>query len=238
MADAQIFSGAARAGQSDYTLPDLAEFTLKAVNALFTDNGAAGDWLPAVVIFSDSGHVIARAADQAVLVAGGDDAEVSWFPGVKNAGAGFEGLPEARASGPVPSAAIPSGAVQTFQWGSGQLSGGVPRLNSAFHFVLNPTFLDLFVTSVKTYVYTVRLEWAASFAGDRYVEIDVPSSNPMPQRLRVNGTPQGDLMILSGVFEHGNPFDQLVTVNVFQASGVAQDIADLTVQMVAALPGP
>jgi hypothetical protein len=238
VADAQITNPAVAAGASVYEVPRTVEFTLKTVNALFTDNGAAGDWLPAVVIRSDAGLVIARAADQAVLVSGGDDAEVSWFPGVKNTGAGFRGLPEARASGPSPSAAIPSGVVQTFQWGSAQLSGPTPRQNSAFHFVANPVDFDFYVSAVRVYVYTVRLEWTASFAGDRYVEISVPASNPMPQRLRVPGTPQGDVMILSGVFEHGNPFDQLVTVNVFQASGAAQDITDLTVQMVAALPGP
>lgn len=83
MADAQITNPAVADGESLYEVKGGVEFTLKAVNADFMDNGAAADWLPTVVIASDSGHVIARACDQAVKVTGGDDAAVSWFPGVK-----------------------------------------------------------------------------------------------------------------------------------------------------------
>lgn len=85
LTDDQIVSSAVFAGNSDYVLPGGAEFTLKAVNASFTDNGAASDWLPAVVLISDSQHVIARALDQGVKVTAGQSAEVSFFPGVKHA---------------------------------------------------------------------------------------------------------------------------------------------------------
>lgn len=238
MPDSQIYNGDVGNGLSDYTLPGRSELILKAVNATFTDNGAAGDWLPAVVVLSDSGHVIARCVDQAVRVVGGDGAEVSWFPGVKNSGAGFAGLPETMAFGPVPSSGIPSGVVTSFQWGANEISGGNPTQNSAFHYVANPTFYDLYVSKTDAYWGIVRLEWAASFAGDRYVEIDVASASPMPQRLRVSGTPQGDVMILPVGFVGGFDFDRLVTVNVFQASGADQDIADLHVYLVAAPGGP
>jgi hypothetical protein len=83
MADVQILRPAASAVPSNYTLPDAAEIRLKAVYADFADAGAASDWLPAVTILSDSGDVIARAADQDVLVTAGDDASVSWFPRVR-----------------------------------------------------------------------------------------------------------------------------------------------------------
>ena len=84
MADTQIFRGAVSDVPGVYVLPDSVEFLLKAVNADFADNGAGADWLPCVTIVSDSGHIIARACDQAVKVTAGDDAEVSWFPHVKH----------------------------------------------------------------------------------------------------------------------------------------------------------
>lgn len=81
----QIFAGSIEAAPKDYTVAANVELTLRAVNANFTDNGAGEDWLPAVVLISDSGHIIARAVDQGVTVTAGGDAEVSWFPGVKHA---------------------------------------------------------------------------------------------------------------------------------------------------------
>lgn len=81
--DTQIFSGADHAGNSDYTLPGNSEIAVLAVNATFKDNGAGADWCPAVVMLSDSGHVIARAMLPDVKVTAGGDAEVSFFPGVK-----------------------------------------------------------------------------------------------------------------------------------------------------------
>src|SRR5882672_3195729 len=87
MADVQIVRSAVSAVPGVYVLPDAADFTLKAVNASLDGSGAASSFLPCVTILSDSGHVIARAVDQAVSVAAGGTAEVSWFPGVKNSSA-------------------------------------------------------------------------------------------------------------------------------------------------------
>lgn len=81
--DTQIFSGADHAGNSDYLLPGNSEIEVLAVNATFVDNGAGVDWCPAVVMFSDSGHVIARAMLPDVKVTAGGSAEASFFPGVK-----------------------------------------------------------------------------------------------------------------------------------------------------------
>jgi hypothetical protein len=90
--DTQIFVGKNRDGNSDYDIPSGAEILVLAVNANFADSGAGTDWLPAVVMFSDSGSVIARALLPDVKVTAGDDAEVSWFPGVKPGGGGTTGL--------------------------------------------------------------------------------------------------------------------------------------------------
>jgi hypothetical protein len=90
--DTQIFVGKNRDGSSDYDIPSGAEIRVLAVNANFADNGAGTDWLPAVVMFSDSGSVIARALLPDVKVTAGDDAEVSWFPGVKSGGGASSGV--------------------------------------------------------------------------------------------------------------------------------------------------
>src|SRR5438105_11316462 len=81
--DVQIVRSAAESAPKDYTIPKDAEVILRAVKATFTDNGAGTDWLPCVTLISDSGHKIAQALDPNVKVTAGDDAEVSWFPGVK-----------------------------------------------------------------------------------------------------------------------------------------------------------
>jgi hypothetical protein len=88
VADVQILRAPASAVPSSYTLPGAAEFRLKAVYADFDGSGAGADWLPTVTILSDSGDVIARAADQAVKVTAGSDASVSWFPRVRRSSAG------------------------------------------------------------------------------------------------------------------------------------------------------
>ena len=85
--DVQILATGSQAAPLDYVIKDTVVLQPKMVQALFTDNGAAGDWLPAVVLISDSGHVLGRATDQGVKVTAGSDASVSWFPGVKHAAA-------------------------------------------------------------------------------------------------------------------------------------------------------
>lgn len=82
-ADKQIVSAAVEDGNSDYQLPASMGFRLKAVNATFADNGAGQEYLPAVILISDAGHVIAHAVDTDVSVAAGGSAETSFFPGVR-----------------------------------------------------------------------------------------------------------------------------------------------------------
>lgn len=83
MASVPIRSTAVVAAPKDYAIPPSQEIILLSVTASFVDNGAAGDWLPAVVILDQNGNALVRAVDQGVKVTAGSDAEVSWFPGVK-----------------------------------------------------------------------------------------------------------------------------------------------------------
>jgi hypothetical protein len=163
MPDAQIFSGPVGNGFSDYTLPDRAEFTLKAVNAIFEDAGAGSDWLPAVVIFSDSGHVIARAADQAVLVTGGDDAEVSWFPGVKNVASAASPVLYGVADIPAgTSIAVPSGvttAIEFTAWDSNDFT--VWKNNLPNHDPTLPSSTTMFAALPGVYLVHAAVTWEA-----------------------------------------------------------------------------
>jgi hypothetical protein len=63
-----------------YIVPGTTAIRIKQIHVQYTDNGASGDWLPAVQIVSDSKHLMGTAADQAVKVTAGSDADVSFFP--------------------------------------------------------------------------------------------------------------------------------------------------------------
>ena len=87
MASEPVRSTTVVAAPKDYSIPHAQQIRLLSVTAEFSDNGAAGDWLPAVVILDNNGNALVRACDQGVTVTAGSDAEVSWFPGVKPAAA-------------------------------------------------------------------------------------------------------------------------------------------------------
>jgi len=82
-----VVSTSVVAAPKDYDIPQAQEILLLSVEAEFMDNGAAVDWLPAVQVLDNNGNVLATAADQGVKVTAGDDASVTWFPGVKHAAA-------------------------------------------------------------------------------------------------------------------------------------------------------
>jgi hypothetical protein len=67
-----------------YTVTGHGSVTPRACAAVYDGSGAGGDYVPAVIFRSQTGNVIARATLDSTIVAG-DDAEVSWFPGVKHA---------------------------------------------------------------------------------------------------------------------------------------------------------
>jgi hypothetical protein len=69
-----------------YTVSGTGEVIPRACAANYDGSGAGGDFVPALIFRSQAGHVISRAILQSTVTAG-DDAEVSWFPGVKAAAA-------------------------------------------------------------------------------------------------------------------------------------------------------
>jgi hypothetical protein len=81
----QIYTPGPNDAPLKYTVPGTQRMIPRAFQALFDGSGASGDFVPAVVIRSQAGHVIARAILDSTITAG-DGAEVSWFPGVKHAG--------------------------------------------------------------------------------------------------------------------------------------------------------
>lgn len=119
MADTQINVGQTSDALLDYTVPPAVEFVLKAVSAEFTDNGAGAAWTPALIIYSDSTDVVARAVDSSVVVAAGDGAEASWFPGVKRRAA-------AAAAGGAPDYITLTGVAHSIPSVVGGDSGSVP----------------------------------------------------------------------------------------------------------------
>ena len=87
MASEPVRSTAVVAAPKDYSIPGAQVIRLLSARAAFTDNGAGGDWLPALQVLDNNGNVLVTAADQGVKVTAGSDADVSWFPGVKVAAA-------------------------------------------------------------------------------------------------------------------------------------------------------
>lgn len=81
--DVQLTALAIESAPLTYTVPLSAEVLLKSVRAEFDGSGAAGSWLPAVQIVSDSAHIVATASDQGAVVSAGGSADGSFFPGVK-----------------------------------------------------------------------------------------------------------------------------------------------------------
>ena len=67
-----------------YTVAGTGTVTPLACQAVYDGSGAGGDYVPAVIYRSQDGNVISRAILDSTITAG-DDAEVSWFPGVKHA---------------------------------------------------------------------------------------------------------------------------------------------------------
>lgn len=64
---------------SGYTLPAAQAFRLQSVNATFDGSGAAGDYLPCLSLYAQSGELLTRTFP-AEVVDQGDSAEVSYVP--------------------------------------------------------------------------------------------------------------------------------------------------------------
>jgi hypothetical protein len=83
VAEQQILGFATGAAPRNRTTKDSELFELLAVSATFDGTAAAGDFVPAVVIISDSGDVVGRFPCAAVL-ATGDSAFVTFAPFLRN----------------------------------------------------------------------------------------------------------------------------------------------------------
>lgn len=218
------------AAPSNYTLAPNVELILKAVNADFTHNGAAVDWLPAVVLISDSGHVIARAVDRNVKVTAGDDAEVSWFPGVKNAGAAITSAVQGQAlvsQARTAVQAIPSGAVTVL---APDVFTQAPSWVAIFNTAVLPSGTLTFVNSAAVFMELVVDFPAAAY--DRYIELTTANASlaefTKSPRVRQSVTPDGDRLSVSGyVFGNAGPPATTITANVFQASGVNRNVTGM-----------
>lgn len=91
MASEPVRSTAVVAAPKDYSIPGAQQIRLLSVRASFIDNGAASDWVPALELLDNNGNVLATAGDKGVTVTAGSSADVTWFPGVKTAGAASTG---------------------------------------------------------------------------------------------------------------------------------------------------
>jgi hypothetical protein len=92
MADAALLAAGGDDAPLSYVVPGATAIRIKQIHVKYVDNSAGADWLPAVRIISDSKHRMGTAADQAVKVTAGSDADVSFFPGVKHAASSAGGF--------------------------------------------------------------------------------------------------------------------------------------------------
>ena len=92
MADTALLAAGGGSAPLSYLVPGATSIRIKQIHVKYADNGAGGNWLPAVQIVSDSKHLMGTAADQGVKVTVGSDADVSFFPRVR---------PRVAAGGPV-----------------------------------------------------------------------------------------------------------------------------------------
>jgi hypothetical protein len=229
-ADLVFRAGGAQA-PADYAVPARAQIRLHTVQAEFVDNGAGGDWLPAVVILDQAGHVIARAVDQGVKVTAGSDAEVSWFPGVKHAAAGASvifptsAIWAARAAiQTIGSGAAAAISFTTFTYAQGANAVWTPPVGA---------FSTLTWQNFGHVVASLIVDWPAG-AYDRYTELTIanPSEANYTDSPRQRGslTPDSDHMTLTANLTGDASGPTTLTCNVFQASGSNKTItAELAV---------
>jgi hypothetical protein len=207
-----------------YRLPATAPCIPIAVNANYDGSGAAGDYIPAVVLVGASGTVIARAADPAVTITAGDDAEVSFFPGVKNSASTAASLTRAvQFSYTVIGQVIPSGVATTITFDAGAVYTATSRP------LAGAGAGPFTVTGVHDFDVTCGLvvQWPAG-AYDRYIEIVQPtfftSGAPITWRQRGAATPDEDIQTVFATLEGLESAPEAVQFNCFQASGANQTI--------------
>jgi hypothetical protein len=226
MADSALLAAGGDDAPLSYVVPGATAIRIKQIHVKYVDNSAGADWLPAVRIISDSKHRMGTAADQAVKVTAGSDADVSFFPGVKHA-AGAATLPYLNQSQLAQSRqavqTITSGVVTNIAWDAWQSAPGYGDMFGPTATTDNP------VTFVKAayVVITLTVVWPAANY-DRYAELAVGAPSSQSQigspRIRHSVSPDGDRQTLSAVIAGDPSNPTTITPRVFQGSGVNRAI--------------
>lgn len=223
MADTAILAAGGANAPLTYKVPGAAILTIKQVHVKYIDNGASGDWLPAVRIVNDAGHTMGTAADQGVKVTSGSDADVSFFPGVKHTAAATV-LTSGALWGDVSGLVIPSGVATEVVFGSWT---SAPGSQHPLTFVTGVT-----LNTIKIQEYRVFLEltitWPAG-AYDRYIEFAPPgatsSTGEMVVRERGATTPTDDRQVITAVLA-GDPVTPVaLNMSAFQSSGADKTVS-------------
>lgn len=157
-----------------YTVSGTGTVTPRACAAVFNGSGAGGNFIPAVIFRSLAGNVIARAILDSTIVAG-DDAEVSWFPGVKHgaAAAVATGLPFAN----VALAAVASPlAAGNYAPNIDTLTTNTPGAAIFSVNALTPSFLQISAAGVYCFgaVYAMSNPFTLPIGG--FITVSLPAS--------------------------------------------------------------
>lgn len=206
-----------------YTVPTAGEAQPLCVSAKYDGAGAAGDYVPTLIIRSDGGIIMSE-VPIGETVAAGDDARVTWAPFLRGASAGFPGLTSGGAWLGGGGIVIPSGVPTPIVFPlNTSFPGSQPpfRLDAAFH-IVQPLELTEFRVWCQ-----LAVTWPAG-AYDRYIEFapagGVTATGEIHVRARGAATPTDDLQVIEAV-ETGDPSTPVVlNVRAFQASGVNQPI--------------
>lgn len=202
-----------------YVVPGNALIQLRSVKVEYVDNGAAVAWLPSIQILSDSGHLMVEAADQAVSVPAGNDARVSFFPGVKQAPvapgltSGFLWATD--------SVLVPSGVLTG--WNGGGAYTSAPGSERPFQ--LDAFFAPIWPLKLSANRVWCQLQvtWPAG-AYDRYIEFaptgTVTGVGSIPVRARGSLTPDADVQVIQSVETGNSSAPRALNVGLYQASGV------------------
>ena len=228
MADTQTLSLAAQTTPADYVLAATQQLTLGAIHAHFDGSGAGGSYVPTLDIISDSGHTV-LSVPQDTTIAAGSNAESSWAPFLKTVAAGAGPGPTkivvSRLMGVSGVQSIPSGVVTKVKQSSfTQTSTTMWTMPGAGN-PMGITYTRPFAGNA--FFFWANFDWA-SFAGDRYAEVVFSSvatfGGDFRSRDRASGTPTGDTQFASGFIVDEDNAVGTIDIQVFQASGVNQNL--------------
>jgi hypothetical protein len=235
-----------------YTVTGHGSVTPRACAAVYNGAGAGGNFVPAVIFRSQEGHVIARAILQSTITAG-DDAEVSWFPGVKPAqtGGGHVTLPTygslALSVGDLGDSPYSVAAGGTSNIRFVHQFGGAAGI---FTFSPSTTYSDTITLESTDYIYVFHAAWKWGTIGiTTQVVIDGPplalDGTFLWGALDVHGETFANTFVTGGPFIGDNLFGvdtktyicdtvpQTITLNALHNSGTAKNIIEATMVCVA-----